>query len=69
VQKSTSMKKNRVRYPVVMHVATLLESTSGNRRYAFAVLLLRQGQPEWRTKLFLNSFIKDVDQLVRQNNP
>jgi hypothetical protein len=68
------MKKNRVRYPAgltsdVMHVATLLESTSGNRRYAFAVLLLRQGQPEWRTKLFLNSFIKDVDQLVRQNNP
>ena len=53
----------------VMHVATLLESASGNRRYALAVLVLRQGEPEWKTKLFLNSFIKDVDQLVRQNNP
>jgi hypothetical protein len=53
----------------VMHVATLLESASGNRRYALAVLVLRQGEPEWKTKLFLNSFIKNVDQLVRQNNP
>ena len=48
----------------VMHVATLLD-----RGYAFAVFLFRQGQPEWRTKLLLNSSIKDVDQLVRQNNP
>jgi hypothetical protein len=68
------MKKNHVRYRAgitsdVMPAATLLKSTSGNRRYAFAVLLLRQGQPEWKTKVFLNSVIKDVDQLVRQNNP
>lgn len=52
----------------VMHVATLLESASGNRRYALAVLVLRKGEPEWKTKLFLNSFVKDVDKLVRENN-
>jgi hypothetical protein len=53
----------------VMHVATLLESASGNRRYALAVLVLRKGEPEWKTKLFLNNFVKDVDRLVRANNP
>ena len=36
----------------VMHVATLLESASGNRRYALAVLVLRKGEPEWKTKAF-----------------
>jgi hypothetical protein len=38
------------------------------RRYALAVLVLRKDEPEWQTKLFLNSFVKDVDQLVRENN-
>ena len=53
----------------VMHVATLLESASGNRRYALAVLVLRNGEPAWKTMLFLNSFVKDVDRLVRENKP
>ena len=53
----------------VMHVATLLESVSGNRRYALAVLVLRKDEPEWKTKAFLNSFVKDVDKLVKENNP
>jgi len=48
----------------VMHVATLLESTSGNRRYALAVLVLRKNEPGWKTKAFLNSFVKDVDKLI-----
>jgi hypothetical protein len=52
----------------VMHVATMLESTSGNRRYALAVLVLRKDEPEWKTKAFLNSFVKDVDKLVKENN-
>lgn|SRR5262249_2010930 len=53
----------------VMHVATLLESTSGNRRYALAVLTLRSGEAEFKTRAFLNSFVKDVDRLVKENNP
>ena len=53
----------------VMHVAMLLESASGNRRYALAVLVLRKDEPEWKTKAFLNSFVKDVDKLVKENNP
>ncbi len=48
----------------VMHVATLLESASGNRRYALAVLMLRKNEPGWKTKAFLNSFVKDVDKLI-----
>jgi hypothetical protein len=53
----------------VMHVATLLESSSGNRRYALAVLVLQQGVPQWKTISFLKSFVKDVDKLVKANNP
>jgi hypothetical protein len=53
----------------VMHVATLLESASGNRRYALVVLVLRKDEPEWKTKAFLNSFVNDVDKLVKENNP
>src|SRR6185369_10426297 len=41
----------------VMHVATLLESASGNRRYSLVVLVLRNGEAEWKTKAFLNSFV------------
>lgn len=53
----------------VMHVATLLESASGNRRYALAVLVLRKDEPKLKTGVFLNSFVKDVDKLIKQNNP
>jgi hypothetical protein len=53
----------------VMHVATLLESVSGNRRCALAVLVLRKDEPEWKTKAFLHSFVKDLDKLVKENNP
>jgi Beta-lactamase enzyme family len=53
----------------VMHVATLLESASGNRRYALAVLVLRKNEPMGKTKTFLNSFVKDVDKLIKANNP
>ena len=52
-----------------MHVATLLESASGNRRYALAVLVLRKNEPMGKTKTFLNSFVKDVDKLIKANNP
>jgi hypothetical protein len=48
----------------VMHVATLLESASGNRRYSLVVLVLRNGEPAWKTTTFLNSFVRDVDKLV-----
>ena len=53
----------------VMHVATLLESASGNRRYALAILVLRHDEPQWKTKAFLTSFVKDVDKLIKDNNP
>lgn len=52
----------------VMHVATLLESASGHRRYALAVLVLRKGESIGKTMAFLNSFVKDVDKLVKENN-
>jgi hypothetical protein len=53
----------------VMHVATLLESVSGNRRYALSVLVLRKGEPIGKTMAFLNNFVKDMDRLIKENNP
>jgi hypothetical protein len=53
----------------VMHVATLLESVSRNRRYALAILVLRKDKPRRKTVAFLNSFVKDVDRLIKENNP
>lgn len=53
----------------VMHVAMLLESRSRDRRYALAVLCLRQGHSEGKVMAFLNSIVKDIDKLVKANNP
>lgn len=54
----------------VMHVAMLRESTTGSRRYryALAVLVLRNNEPKAKTMSFLHSFVKDMDKLIRENN-
>jgi len=41
---------------------------SRNRASKFT-LVLRKDEPEWKTKTFLHSFVKDVDKLVKENNP
>ena len=55
----------------VMHVAMLRESASGNRRYryALAVLVRWKGEPIGKTMTFLHSFVKDMDKLIKENNP
>ena len=55
----------------VMHVAMLRESTSGNPRklYALAILVRRNNEAEGKTMTALHSLVKDVDQLIRENNP
>jgi hypothetical protein len=37
--------------------------------FSLKVLALRKGAPEWKTRAFLNGFVKDVDKLVKENNP
>ena len=54
----------------VMHVAMLRESMFRPvRTYALAVLVRRNNEPEGKTKSFLHSFVKDMDRLIRENNP
>jgi hypothetical protein len=53
----------------VMHVAMLRESASGNLRYALAVLVRRKDEPGGKTAALLYSFVKDMDQLIKENNP
>ena len=55
----------------VMHVAMLRESASGNRRYryALAVLVRWKDEPIGKTMAFLHSFVKDMDKLIKENNP
>ena len=52
----------------VMHVAMLRESASGNRPYRYALAVLVR-EHKWRTEAFLNSFVKDMDKLIKENNP
>jgi hypothetical protein len=47
----------------------LLESAAGERRHALALLVLRKGEPSGKKTAFLNSFVKDVDELVRNDQP
>lgn len=55
----------------VMHVAMLRESTSGSPRklYALAILVRRNNEAAGKTMTALHSLVKDVDQLIRENNP
>ena len=54
----------------VMHVAMLRESMfSPPITYALAVLVRRNNEPEGKTMSFLHSFVKDMDRLIRENNP